>query len=172
MTTVSANFALHVDVAQKGADANFGGPYWNGAIDWVTSFAAGVTAGKVDFAYVTELTIASATNNDLDIAGVLTDVLGTTIAAAEVAAVIVVNKPKDPTAAANTTNITVGGATAYVPGFATAGPIIEPGGMFAHVSPGAAGMATVTATTADKIRIGNSSGASAKVQVIILMRSA
>ncbi|MFO1126371.1 MAG: hypothetical protein U1E25_14580 [Methylocystis sp.] len=77
-----------------------------------------------------ERTVASATNDDIDLAGVLTDALSVTITAAELIALVIINKQKDGTA--NTTNLTIGNGSDPMIGFLggttpTIGPI-RPGG--------------------------------------------
>lgn len=137
--------------------------------------ADGTTAGKADILFVDERTVASASNDDIDLAGALSDVFGDTVAAAELVAVLIINKPK--TGAANTTDLTIGAAgTNPVTGFLggtspTIGPI-KPGGVVLLASSDAAGLGAVTAGSADVLRVANSSGAPATYQIAILARSA
>lgn len=173
--TVTAKIKLDFTGSDAGSN-EYGGPYWNGALSYLQSFTNGTGANQADIVYFDERTVASATNDDLDLAGVLSTALGSTITAAELVAIAVVNGPVDTTAAANTTDLTIGGASADVTGFLggttpTIGPI-KPGGVFLIAAGDAAGIGAVTATTADILRIANSSGASAKYQVAILARSA
>lgn len=137
-----------------------------------TSFGTG--ANQADLLFIDERTVASATNDDLDLAGALTSAFGATIAAVELVAVFVINRPR--TAAANTTNLTIGGGTNPVVGFLggttpTIGPI-RPGGFVMIGCGDAAGIGAVTAGTGDILRIANSSGAAATYQIAILARSA
>jgi hypothetical protein len=169
--TANAALSMNLNASQSGANA-FGGPFWNAALAFSSAFGNGLGAKQLDIVYVAERTVAASTNDDIDVSGVLTDAFGATIAAVELAAVVIINAPKDPAAAANTSSLTVGGAAAPVPGFAAAIVPIEPGGMFSIVSPGAAGLATVVATTADKIRVANGAGGTAKYQIALLARSA
>ncbi|GLI23483.1 hypothetical protein GGQ86_002979 [Xanthobacter flavus] len=168
--TVSAKLSLHLAANLKGSNAFNAGPYWDGVIDLVQSFADGVTAEKVDRIYMAERTVASASNDDVDLAGVLVDALGVTITAAELVAVLIVNKKKDGTA--NITNLTIGGSTSGVPGFTAAGHVVKPGGVFLLMNPDATGIATVTASTGDILRVTNSSGASNTYQLAVLARTA
>lgn len=134
----------------------------------------GTTANKADILFMDQRTVASATNDDIDLAGVLTNAFGATITAAEVVALFVINAPQ--TGAANTTNLTIGneGTNAFE-GFLSAdgtiGPI-RPGGFVMVGAGDAAGLGTVTAGTGDLLRIANSSGASATYQIAILARTA
>jgi hypothetical protein len=104
----------------------------------------------------------------------VSDVFGTTITAAELVGLLVINKQIDGTA--NTTDLTIGAGSNPFLGFLggttpTIGPI-KPGGVLCIAAPDAAGIGTVTASTADILRIANSSGAAATYQIAILARSA
>ena len=172
--TISASIRAAFSVSQSGAAAFGASPSWSAAIDEVLSFANGTAANQADIAYVAERTVTSGANDDIDLAGVLTDALGATITAAELVALMIINKAKDGTA--NTTNLTIGGGSAPVTGFLggttpTIGPI-PPGGVVMLASPGATGLGAVTATSADILRVANSAGATAKYVVAILARSA
>jgi hypothetical protein len=172
--TVSASVRVALSVSQTGANAFSGGPNWSGAIDEILSFTNGTGANQCDLAYVAERTVASATNDDIDLAGVLTDALGATIIAAELVALLIINKQKDGTA--NTTDLTIGLGTNPVLGFLggtlpTIGPL-KPGAMILLASPGAAGLGVVGAGASDVLRIANSSGAQAKYLIAALARSA
>ena len=172
--TVAASVRAALSVSQSGANAFSGGPNWSAAIDEVLSLTDGTTANKCDLAYVAERTVASATNDDIDLAGVLTDAFGATITAAELVALLIVNKQKDGTA--NTTNLTIGAGSNPAVGFLggttpTIGPI-RPGGMLLLACPDAAGICAVVAGTGDILRVANSSGAQAKYVIAILARSA
>lgn len=168
---MSAQGSINGGVAVKlaGSNAFSGGPFWNGSFDFALSFASGVAAGQIDMAYVAERTVASAANDDIDLAGGLTDALGVAITMAEVAAIVIVNKPKDGTD--NTTALTIGGgSTETVP--LPAQPAIGPGGCLMIADPDAGGLFTVTAATADILRVANAAGASNKYQICVLGRSA
>ncbi|MBZ9852801.1 hypothetical protein LB566_03260 [Mesorhizobium sp. CA13] len=170
--TAKASISMNVSGGQQGADTFGGGPFWNGAIAFAAALGSGVAAKQIDVLYMAERSVAASANDDIDLAGVLTDALGAAVAAAELVGIIVVNEPKDRATARNLSSLTLGGATNPVPGFAAAIAPIEPGGMFAAFSPGAAGLATVTAATGDKIRVANGAGGTAKYQIAILARSA
>jgi hypothetical protein len=167
---VAANVRASISVSQTGTAVLGNAPAWSGAIDKTLSFANGTGANQVDIVYVAERSVNSASNDDIDLAGVLTDAFGASITAAELVAVVIVNQQYDGTA--NTTNLTMGGSASGVPGFTSALWPLSPGGVFEIVSPGAAGLATVTASTGDILRVANSSGATNKYQIAILARSA
>lgn len=149
-------------------------PQWNGSVEVSQTFEDGTTANKIDIIYAAQRTVNSASNDDIDLAGALSSALGSTITAAEVVAIMIVNQQKDGTA--NTTNLTIGNGSNPYSGFVgaaahTVGPI-RPGGMFLIMNPDATGLGTVTAGTGDILRVANSSGASASYQVAILARTA
>lgn len=136
----------------------------------------GTGEGQANIAWLDERTVASASNDDIDLAGVLTDAFGVTVAAAEIAGLIIVNRPRLDTAAANTTNLTVGVGTNPVTGYLggttpTLGPI-RPGNFVMFGGPNVGGFGTVTAGTGDILRVANSSGASATYQIGLLLRNA
>lgn len=168
--TVSANLKASVSVMQSKAAVAGVAPNWAAAINKTLLLSHGTGANQADIVYLEERTVASATNLDLDLAGVLTDAFGATITAAELVALTVVNEARNGTP--NTTNLTLGGGTNTVPGFSAALWPLSPGGFFDVASPGAAGLATITAATGDILRIANSSGATATFQICIIARSA
>jgi hypothetical protein len=168
---VSAKIDFSLTTSQSGANA-FGGPYIRMDIAQSLLLANGTGANQFDKLIVTERTVASGANDDIDLAGVLTDALGTAFTAAELVALAIINKPLDPSAAANTTNLTPGGGTNTVPGYANARCPIGPGDFCVEINRTASGLATVTAGTGDIIRVANSAGAQAKYLLAILARSA
>lgn len=168
--TIKASLA----VSEAGSNAFSSGPFWNGSMEFLSVLSDGTTANKADLSYMAERTVASASNDDIDLAGVLTDALGDTVTAAELVAVMVINAQKDGTA--NTTDLTIGGGSNPVVGFLggttpTIGPI-KPGGMVMLAAGDAAGLGAVAAGTGDILRIANSSGASNTYQIGLVLRSA
>lgn len=158
----------------EGSNPDFGAtPAWQGAIDFSKALAEGTGADQFDIAFLDERTVGDGADDDIDLAGVLADVFGNTITAAELVAIIVMNKPISGT---NTTDLTIGGGSNPFVGFVggttpTIGPI-KPGGCFFLGAGDAAGIGTVTASTADILRISNSAGAAATYQIGILARTA
>lgn len=153
---------------------DFGGPTFTPALEAALTLASGTGANQADLIFVDQRTVSSASNDDLDLAGVLASAMGATITAAELVAVMVINAPKS--GAANTTNLTIGGGSNPVVGFLggttpTIGPI-RPGGFVLLACGDAAGLGAVTANTGDILRIANSSGAAATYQIAIVARSA
>lgn len=172
---LTSELSVHLKARQTGSN-DFGGPDFTPVVELILQLANGTAANQADILFVDERTVASATNDDLDLAGVLSNAFGQTITAAEVVAMVIINKSRTVGAAANTTNLTIGVGTNPLVGYLggttpTVGPL-RPGGVFLMASPDAAGIATVTAGTGDILRVANSSGASATYQIAILARSA
>lgn len=132
-------------------------------------FIGGTTADAADIVFTDTRTVASATNDDIDLAGVLTNAFGATITAAEIVGIMI------KSARANTTVLSVGGGTnPWITMFLATGDGIKvfPGGVFVNFAPDASGLGAVTAGTGDILRIANASGAAATYDIVILARSA
>lgn len=131
--------------------------------------SSGTGANQADKIFHDQRTLAASASEDLDLAGALTDALGSTITMAKLKGLIVV------AASGNTNSVNVSRpASNGVPLFAAAGDLISvlPGGIFAWVAPGASGVA-VTAGTGDLITVANSSsGSSVTYDVVIIGTSA
>jgi hypothetical protein len=166
--TVTAKVFARIEATQTDGDA-----HWTPLHHKALALAHGTGAGQCDLIYAQEHTIASAANLDLDLSGTLEDALGNAVVFAELVALQIINEAEDGTA--NTTVITVGGGSNPFDGFwGTAGDqiVLNPGDGFLIFGSSAPGIGAVTADTGDILRIANASGASAKVQVMILGRSA
>ncbi|HEY8066630.1 MAG TPA: hypothetical protein VIF40_18175 [Methylosinus sp.] len=167
--TMNAQFRTSLSMSQWVPAVLGAAPVWSGSFEQIINLTAGNSTGQVDVGYAAERTVASATNDDIDLSGVLTDVFGNPVTMAKLVALLIINKQRDGTP--NTTNLTPGGGTNTIPGFSSALWPIGPGGIFKIVSPAIAGLATVTANTGDILRIANSAGAQAKYQIVLLGRS-
>jgi hypothetical protein len=172
---VSGLIKVHFNIALAGSSILGNAPHWNVLIEIANNFSDGVAANQADKVYVAERTVASNTNDDIDLTGSLSDALGATITAAELAALLIYNKPMDP-AADNTTNLTIGGGSSPMLGFLggttpTIGPI-RPGCFILLGGVGnVGGFGAIAAGTGDILRVGNSSGAQAKYQIGVVARS-
>lgn len=166
---VGASIAMKLAASESKSGVTVGNALWSGTINYALNLTNGTTANKFDLIYVAERTVASATDDDVDVAGALSSALGTSLASAEIVGFIIVNKPES---GANTTSLTIGGSSNGIPGYTSAVEAISPGGIFMVISPDAAGIATVTAGTGDILRVTNGSGASNTYQIAILARSA
>lgn len=170
--TIKANLQVSLSFDEAGALAS-GGPFVGNSISFQSLFADGVGAGQFDRGYMAERTVTTGANDDIDCSGsAIQTLLGVNIAGVELVGILIINAPKDPAAAPNTTNLTIGGSGSGVPGLTTAGFTIKPGGCYLVMSPDAAGLAAITNSTGDIVRVTNSAGASNKYQIALLMRSA
>ena len=170
---LTSEILVRLKATQSGAN-DFGNDSFSPKMQALLQTTDGTTANKADILFVDQRSVASATNDDLDLAGVLADAYGATITAAEVVALFVINAPIS--GSANTTDLTIGAGSNPFVGFLggtapTIGPI-KPGGFVMIGAGDAAGIGAVTAATADILRIANSSGAAAVYQIGILARTA
>lgn len=170
---LTADILARLTANQTGSN-DFGNQAFVPKMERTISLTDGTTVNKADILFMDERTVASGANDDIDLAGALADAFGATVAMAELVAVFVINAPRS--GAANTTDLTIGGATNDVDGFLggtspTIGPI-KPGGMFLIAAGDAAGLGTISAGASDELRIANSSGAAATYQIGLVGRSA
>lgn len=173
MTIQSATLTARLSAVDIGTN-DFGGPVFAPNMEAIISLTNGTGAGQADIVWFDERTVASASNVDLDLNGVLLDAFGTTIAAVELVALFLINAPRS--GVPNTTNLTLGGGTNPVIGFLggttpTIGPI-RPGSFVLLGSSDAAGYGAIVASTGDILRIANSAGASNTFQIAFIARSA
>ena len=174
--TFKANLSFLLSVSEIGGAAFGKAPAWNGDINLAESYAHGVGGGQFDLAYLNERTVASASNDDIDVAGVLASALNTTFSAAELALLFLWNRPRLDTDPANTTNLTLGAGTNPMIGFLggttpTIGPI-RPGAFIVLGGvKNAGGIGAITAGTGDILRCANSSGAANKYVLGLLGRT-
>jgi len=160
---VSASIAFTRKASADGSD----GAKVEQTLQLLESLTSGTGSGQCDLGFVDSArALASAASEDFDFAGALTSALGETITAVEIVALMI------KAAAANTTDLTIGGATAEWRGpFAAAGDklTLRPGEAFLIYSN--TGWA-VAAGTADDLKITNGSGAGATFDIAFLARSA
>lgn len=132
------------------------------------SWESGVGANQADVIWSDERTVTTGATDSLDLAAVLSGLLGGTLTMARVKAIRVRNSNR--AGVANTTNISLTRPAANgVPIFAAAGDAIpiHPDGEVLIVAPSAGGY-VVTAGTADLIDIVNAAGASATYRIEII----
>lgn len=130
------------------------------------AFTNGTGADNANAAFLDTRTVTASSSEELDLAGGLTDPFGTTLTFTRIKGLII------SAAAANTNNVLVGGAASNAVStiFSDTSDeiVVRPGGMFCITAPDATGMA-VTASTADLLRIENSSsGTSVTYDIIIV----
>ncbi len=135
-------------------------------------FSTGTGAGQADKIFSDTRTIAASSNDDLDLAGVLIDALGSVITFARVKALVI------RAAAANTNNLILGGSATNpvttILGGTTPTLTIRPGGSIVLVAGvGDAVGYVITAATADILRLTNGgAGSSVTYDIIIIGASA
>lgn len=126
----------------------------------------GTGADQAKQIFTDQRTLAASASENLDMAGVLANAFGTTLTFTKIRAIII------RAASTNTNNVLVGGhATAALVGWvsdATDVVVVRPGGIFVITAPDATGIA-VTATTADMLKIANSSSGSSVVYDIVII---
>ncbi len=125
----------------------------------------GTGANQANQVFHDQRTVAASSNEDLDLAGALTNAVGDTITFTKVKAVII------KAAAGNTNNVQVTRpASNGVPLFMAAGDgiALTPGAVFVAVFPDANGVA-VTADTGDLINVANSSSGSGVTYDVIII---
>jgi len=126
---------------------------------------AGTLAGQADRMWSDERTLAASATENLDLAGVLSDIFGAAASFAKVKAIIVV------AAAANAGDIVLGGAASngFVGPFGAAAHTVavRPGGVVLLAD--AAGGWAVAAGTGDLLKVANGSGSAAGTYKIIVL---
>jgi hypothetical protein len=130
------------------------------------AFTDGAGADKIEAIFHDQRTLSASANEDLDLAGGLTDGFGDTITFTKVKAILV------KAAAGNTNDVVVGGASA-TQWAAPFGDVsdkvnVKPGGLFLLTAPDATGLAVV-AGTGDLLRIANSAGSTTVTYDIIIL---
>lgn len=135
------------------------------ALSVTTTLESGTSANQASKIFSDTRSVALSSNEDLDLAAVLTSALGATLTFATVKAIMIRAK------ATNSNNVVVGPAASN--GFA--GPFgdasdrvaIKPGGMFLVTAPGTGW--TVTAGTGDLLNVANSgAGTAVEYDVVIV----
>lgn len=163
MAGVAASINLSISAKQTGS-ADLGTPQMLASISKAMEFTPGTAAvGQANVLFSDERTLAASANEDLDLAGVLSDALNATIAAAEVVAVYI------EADAGNTNNVQITRpASNGVPLFLAAGDGFALGpGDFALITRKTG--VGVTAGTGDLINIANSgagTGVTYKIAII------
>lgn len=126
---------------------------------------SGTGADQADLIFHDTRTLAASAAEDLDLAGSLTDALGSTLTFARIKAVIV----SADSANTNDVNVTRPSANG-VPLFLAAsdGIAVRPGGVFAWVAPDSTAVA-VTAGTGDLLTFTNSAGSTSVTYDVLLI---
>lgn len=134
------------------------------------NLSTGVGANQADLVFTDTRTLAASATENLDLAGVLTDAFGQSLAFAEIVAILVV------ASGANANDVVIGGAASngFVSPFgdATDTVKVKPGGTFLLTAPGAAAFA-VTAGTGDLLKVTNGgAGTPVTYDIVLIGRTA
>lgn len=163
---VSASIDLRINATLRGSAHGGATPQFQAAIDKLLEFSAGTAAiTQANLLYFETRTLTASSAEDLDLAGVLGDPLGTTIAAAELVALYIAAAP------GNTNDVQLTRPANGVPLFLAAsdGLAIGPADFFMMTS--RKGIA-VTAGTGDLIHITNGgAGTSVSYDILALART-
>ncbi|GIH91938.1 hypothetical protein ACFFMN_33970 [Planobispora siamensis] len=133
------------------------------------SFSDGAGLNQANRIWSDERTLVASANEDLDLAGVLTDPFGATVTFARIKALIVA------ASLANANNVVVGGGASnpfinWASG-TTPAVIVRPGGLLALFAPDATGY-VVTGGTGDLLRVANSGAGTPVTYQIVLIGAA
>jgi len=130
------------------------------------SLTDGTGANQANNVFSDQRTLAASANEELDLAGSLTDAYGSTITFTKVKAL------KVSAASGNTNSVNVGGAAAngFINWVGDATDVIKipPGGTFLITAPDATGFA-VTAGTGDLLKITNGGGSTSVTYDIVII---
>ncbi|HXH11158.1 MAG TPA: hypothetical protein VNP04_15525 [Alphaproteobacteria bacterium] len=130
------------------------------------SLTNGTGANKAQKVFSDRRTLASGANENLDLAGALTDAFGATLTFADIKAIYLSALSTNTT----TVTLTAPATNGYVGLFAALGDglNIPPGGAVLLVAPGADGWGVVVAGTGDLLNVANAAGASATYDIVII----
>lgn len=146
LVQVTANLTNALDLVTASAPLNF---------KETVALANGSLADQANNVFSDKRQIAASANDDIDLAGSLTNAVGSSFSFTKIKGIFV------KADSANTNNIHVGGAASneFNTWVGATGDIVvvRPGGLFALVSPDATAYA-VTAGTGDILRLTNSAG--------------
>lgn len=167
MAGVRGDIRFSMDLTQVGSN-DLGSPKMAIDIDKALSLVAGTDAtNKANILFSDRRTLAASANEDIDLAGALTDAFGATITAAEVVAFVV----SAASANSNNVNVTRPASNGFAGPFLAAGDgvAVRPGEWQPFVSQ--SGWA-VTAGTGDLLNIANSgAGTSVTYDIVIVGRT-
>ena len=168
-TTISGSSSLKINTNYQSAGdlATAKDPL---SITKTFTFTNGEGANKAEAVFHDTRTLASSATEDLDLAGSLTDAFGNTLTFTKVKEIYI------SAATGNTNNVEVGGAASNqflgIYKDATDISVLRPGAWLAWCVPDATGM-TVTAGTADLLKVANSAaGSSVSYDIVVIGETA
>lgn len=146
-----------------------GNPEHRPTIEELLQFASGTGADQADGVFTDTRSVNASSNDDIDLAGVLVDALGNSMAAAEIVGILIRNN-----STTQTLTIGVAGTNPWVTMWAASGDGIKvfPGGIFLNFAPDASGLGAVVGGASDVLRVANGSGSTASYDIAILYRTA
>ena len=170
--TLTVELLARLKATQTGGN-DFGNQNFKPEMQKLLQLTDGVAANNADILFVDERAVNASSNDDIDLYGSLSDAYGATINAAEIVAIFIINAPRS--GSANSSDLTIGvGSNPFVGFLGGTTPTIGPlkPGAFVMIGAGdAAGIGTVTNSSADILRVANGSGATANYQIAIVARS-
>lgn len=165
--TVTAELRVKFSAVKVGSN-DLGNPEQRPSLEKILQFASGVASDQADIVFTDTRTVGISANDDLDLAGVLTDAFGAAITAVEMVGMIIINK-------STTQTLTIGaGSNPWITWLIATGDGIKipPRGVFVLFAPDASGLGTVTAGTGDILRVANGAGFAADYDIALLARTA
>lgn len=165
---LTSKVTLRINSTQTGSN-DLGNPSFPMTFSQVVTMLDGTSAGQADLLFSDQRTVSASSNEDLDLAGGLTGVYGSTLTFAKVKAIAIY------AASGNTNNVQVGPAATngFLGPFADASDQIDlaPGAMMLLSAP--TNGWTVTASTGDLLNIANSgAGTGVTYDIVIIGTSA
>jgi hypothetical protein len=165
MSSLTGRLSLNVDMVLSSA-LDIGVAEYKPQYGANYVFENGTGANQANEMFADIRTLAASANENLDLAGSLTNALGVTIAFDKIKALII------KADAGNTNDVLVGGA-ASAQASAFFGDVtdvvkVKPGGTVSFIAPDATGY-DITATSADLLKIANSAGSTSVTYTIIII---
>lgn len=154
--------------AVKVGSNDLGRPEQRPTLEELLQFADGTAADQADIIFTDNRSINASNNDDIDLAGALSDAFGATVNAAEIVGIIILNH------STQTLTVGVAGTNPWVTMWAASGDGIKvfPRGLFVNFAPDASGLGAVVGGASDVLRIANPAGGTANYDIVILARSA
>lgn len=166
--TLSADVRFKVSAVFTGQN-DLNNPEFRPVLEFFKSFSDGTGEDEANLVWTDERTLAASTSESLDFAGILTDVYGAVITAAELVLLAVIAD------ADNTNNVVIGDAASPIPLLGGTNPTlpVKPGGAVLLIGPNSAGLANVSGGGNDLLKVANSgAGSSVTYKILVLARNA
>ncbi|WP_447724632.1 hypothetical protein [Sphingomonas koreensis] len=164
MAGVRGDIRFNMDLTHVGSN-DIGSPKMAVSVDKILSLVAGTDAtNKANILFSDRRTLAASANEDIDLAGALSDAFGASITAAEVVAIFV----SAASGNTNSVNVTRPAANGFIGPFLAAGDgvSVKPGEWQSFVSQ--SGWA-VTAATGDLLNLANSGAGTQVIYDLVIV---